>query len=813
MRSECVGRPSLLIGIAMVAAALVCGPVLAAEPPGAPAPLSPEERRQLRALCFRLGENEPGKKWDAARALIKAGPRAVPVVAEVFAGDWTEGKRMAAWVLSEIRHPSAVGPLSRALGDKDEEVHWKAAVGLKKLGRPSVLALVAVLLNGSLHAKQCSAWTLGEIGDPAAAGALAAALEEDDGDLRWKAAISLSQVGPKALPSLASPLEKGNVETRRCAIWAAGQIGGNAALPVLEQALSDTDNHVRAKAVVALGSIKGEAATQLLLRMVRDADAIVRKDAIVALGRRGRTVDPTARVEKRPQKPTATSPLHGLFEVVFKPNKPPALANPFAQAAVSASFVSPDDRTIQVHGFYAGAGAWKVRTTLDQPGDWFYRVDFRAGEHTELAHGGVKCTPSKAGGLLRIDRDRRRFLVCDSGARFYPIGTGTESLGSPNDAGEPVNTLDVWRAYLDDCARGGMNKSRIVLLEVPWIRPAVVRKHPELSPWPVGDDGRYDLSRFSLPFWDKLDAVIAHGASLGIVFELTLFDESGLARGQGERWALHPFNRANGGPIAGLAGSPLFYDLSSDANRAAQEAYVRYALARTAACANVYYELNHAMDRRGAARQLGPRWAEHWAAFFREHEPFDHLVSLHVLQDATRYFRIDGIDVANVHGSAVPEPTGIRMPVFLAEPHARSPQAERALFWKALLLGTSAARVPWQALTDRPPAFEHLRYLARFAATVAYWELARDHAAVLSTPGATQALAAGRKGELLVYLTGAAERGTVRIGLANGRYDASWFDPKNGNTIRAEEVRPRRGAVDLPCPTFEEDIVLRVRKK
>jgi len=777
------------------------------------AQLSEPEHRRLRALCFRLGENEPGKKWDAARTLIREGEKAVPVLAELFNGEWVEGKRMAAWILSEIRHPTAVGPLSRALGDADEDVRWKAAVGLKRIGRPSVFGLVATLLTGKLHARQCAAWALGEIGDPAAAGALASALEEKDDDLRWKAATSLTQIGAPALPALAKVLRSGSVETRRCAIWAVGKIGGTASLPALDQALADKDNHVRAKAVVALGNIRGEDATKLLMRMVNDPDTVVRKDAIVALGRRGKALKPTPRPDATTE-PTTRIPLFGICEVAFRPAKCPPLKNPFADASLAATFIAPDDRNIKVLGFYAGQGTWKVRAALDQPGRWYYRLDFRAGKHTEIGHGGAQCVKRKARGFVRIAKDQPRVLAFDDGSRFYVIGTGTETLGAPSKAGEPAHTLDVWRAYLADCAKAGMNKSRIFLLEVPWIAPAVAAEHPELSPWPLGPDGRqYDLTRFSLPFWDKLDAVIACGAKLGIVFELVLFDETGLAAGEKDRWLLHPFNERNGGPLGGISGTPAFYDLSVEANRAAQEAYVRCLLARTVACANVYYELNNEMNRRGTAANLGLRWAEHWAGVLREHDPFDHLVSLSVVEGADAYFRIDGIDIANVHGDTPPAPRGIRMPVLLAVAHAKTPQAERAIFWQALLLGTSAARAPWQPLTKRTAIFEHTRYLADYAAKLPWWELRRDDSVVLSAPGGTRAMASVRDGEIHVYLTGSADEGVVRVGVANGRYDAVWLDPKNGTTRRDEDVQPDRGALDLACPTFEEDLVLCIRKK
>jgi len=776
--------------------------------------LSPEEHRRLRALCFHLGENEPGKKWDAARKLIGEGAKAVPVVAELFGGDWVEGKRVAAWILSEIRHESAVGPLARALEDADEQVRWKAAVGLKRIGKPAVIHLVAVVMTGSLQAKHCAAWTLGEIGDAVAAGPLAGALEEKDEDLRWKAAISLTQLGAASLPALVQVLKQDNIETRRCAIWAIGRIGGKAALPALEQALSDKDNHVRAKAVVALGEIKGKAATKLLLRMINDTDPVVRKDAIVALGRRGKALKPTRRLDIPATEPATQIPLYGICEVAFRPKKAPPLENPFADATLSATLVAPDDRNIKVLGFYAGRGEWKVRATLDQPGLWYYRIDFRAGKFTQVGHGAAKCLERKARGFLRIAKDNPRTLVFDDGSRCYLIGTGTEALGSPAPAGAPANTPEVWKRYLNDCAKSGMNKCRIFLPEVPWVGREAVRAHPQLSPWPLRPDGRrYDLTRFSIPFWDKLDALVAYGARLGMVFELTIFDETGLGAGKKDRWTLHPFNESNGGPLGGLSGCPRFYDLSLEANRKAQEAYVGYLLARTAACTNVYYELNNEMNRHGAADRLGPRWVEHWTAFFRERDPYDHLVSLSVVNDAGRYFRIQGIDIANVHGKAPPEPHGIRMPAFLSEARVKAARAERAIFWRALLLGTSAARAPWQRLAARSPIFEYSRHLAEFARDVRYWELRRDDSVVLSTPGRVTHLASVRKGEILVYFTGACEGGVVRVGLGKGRYDASWFDPRNGNTIRAETVEPAQGAVELPCPTFDEDLVLRIRKK
>jgi hypothetical protein len=219
------------------------------------------------------------------------------------------------------------------------------------------------------------------------------------------------------------------------------------------------------------------------------------------------------------------------------------------------------------------------------------------------------------------------------------------------------------------------------------------------------------------------------------------------------------------------------------------------------------------MNRRGSAGTLGLRWAEHWAAFLREHDPYAHLVSLSVAAQPDAYFRIEGIDIANLRGEAPPEPTGIRMPVFLNEPTVKTPRAERAIFWQALLLGTSASRAPWQPLAERSPLFEHCRYLAGYARNVAYWELRRDESLVLATPRNVARLTAVRKDEVFVYLMGTADGGTMSLGLPNGRYEAAWFDPKNGRAVRTDEVEPRQGAAEIAAPTFDEDVVLRVRRR
>lgn len=54
------------------------------------------------------------------------------------------------------------------------------------------------------------------------------------------------------MPQLAATLRDSTSEVRRAALWALGQIGGDAAQGALLQALEDRDPEVRARAARAL---------------------------------------------------------------------------------------------------------------------------------------------------------------------------------------------------------------------------------------------------------------------------------------------------------------------------------------------------------------------------------------------------------------------------------------------------------------------------------------------------------------------------------------------------------------------------------
>lgn len=90
---------------------------------------------------------------------------------------------------------AAVKRLIQALQDQDRETRWKAAVALGEVGTPAVKPLITVISTGMDAAKMPAIWALQKIGDPRAVEPLVEALSDDYECCRWMAAAALQQIG------------------------------------------------------------------------------------------------------------------------------------------------------------------------------------------------------------------------------------------------------------------------------------------------------------------------------------------------------------------------------------------------------------------------------------------------------------------------------------------------------------------------------------------------------------------------------------------------------------------------------------------
>jgi HEAT repeat protein len=165
-----------------------------------------------------------------------------------------EVRRRAAKALAELKpqDAAAISALAAQLGDREAGVDTYAVDALAAIGAKAVPALVGVLgASEDAQARMWAAAALGQMGPAAADGvpALAKALGDGKGGVRYNAAKALGRIGPGAkvaAPALVRALKDEEVETRSEAAEALARIHAEprAVVPALRGALKDQETRV-----------------------------------------------------------------------------------------------------------------------------------------------------------------------------------------------------------------------------------------------------------------------------------------------------------------------------------------------------------------------------------------------------------------------------------------------------------------------------------------------------------------------------------------------------------------------------------------
>jgi len=286
---------------ALLAAALACAPHKA----GAPAPA---RRASLDVTEYaRILQMEDARRLDTA--LVRAS----------LASGRSAERAQAALAIGQV-HGEAMAPTLHALlADGDTAVAANAAFALGLWRDSAAVPALEPAIGASPVVATVAAWSLGEIGAPAApvirralgmphpsavtrALLLAAAklrpvpvaeirpfFQHADDTVRWAAvyAVSRSPV-PAAVRDVAhlvrdpSPLVRQQV-ARAMSHRAAGDSLAGVARPALDTLARDTSAHVRIEALRAAATY-GDSSRALVLAALRDADANVRLTAAQSLG-------------------------------------------------------------------------------------------------------------------------------------------------------------------------------------------------------------------------------------------------------------------------------------------------------------------------------------------------------------------------------------------------------------------------------------------------------------------------------------------------------------------------------------------------
>jgi hypothetical protein len=271
----------------------------------------------------------------------------------------------------------------------------------------------------------------------------------------------------------------------------------------------------------------------------------------------------------------------GTFEVALKG---PTAGNPFVDVSLSARFTQ-GDRAVTVEGFYDGGGTYRVRFMPEHQGEWRYETRSTRAELHGRTGALVVGRPSAGNhGPVRV-RHTYHFAYAD-GTPYFPVGTTCYAWTHQGERLEQ-QTLATLR-------RGPFNKLRMCVFPK---RYAFNTNEPALYPFAGTPPRTWDLTRFNPGFFRHLERRVGDLRALGIEADLILF---------------HPYDKGHWG-----------FDRMG---QAADDRYLRYAIARLGAYRNVWWSLANEHDFMQAKREAD------WDRFFRivvKHDPYGHLRSIH----------------------------------------------------------------------------------------------------------------------------------------------------------------------------------------
>jgi HEAT repeat protein len=246
------------------------------------------DRRAVEPLIATLEDEESWVAMHAIKALGEIGDaQAVEPLITLLKHDSWQVRGDAARALGRIGDRRAVEPLIAALKDEDSSVRGAAEWALKEIGWQPDESQAAAVYVSKREWDKCV-----ELG-AAAVGALVSALSDASADVREAAAATLDQLGWQPDESKAG-----------AAYWVAkhdwdkcADIGAPAVEPLVS-ALKDDDVDVRRGAASALGQIGDARAIEPLLSALRSGSDGVRRAAAEALDKIHAQVSPELRVER-----------------------------------------------------------------------------------------------------------------------------------------------------------------------------------------------------------------------------------------------------------------------------------------------------------------------------------------------------------------------------------------------------------------------------------------------------------------------------------------------------------------------------------
>lgn len=180
-------------------------------------------------------------------------------------------------------------------------------------------------------------------------------------------------------------------------------------------------------------------------------------------------------------------------------------------------FTGPGGITRRVAAFWDGGNSFKVRFTPTVEGAWIYRVSStnpglngKTGELTCVA----RATHDR--GFLRIDAKHPNSFVWDDGTRYFMWGQ------TYYDVLQAALVNDNWKTSIAKSLEYGMNKIRLHVYAQNFYKAGIeFTKYPDAQPY-LGGSTNPDRDRLNIPYFRKLDEMVRHMGTVGMVADLII---------------------------------------------------------------------------------------------------------------------------------------------------------------------------------------------------------------------------------------------------------------------------------------------------
>ena len=219
---------------------------------------------QTGDLVRQLTSSDDTTRRETERRLVKMGTNAVKPLAALLGHDNKDVSHAAAWTLRQIGSPAAEALASRLTGP-DEAARFPAAYALASITafRQAEPWLEAVK-DRDPRVRYCAVIALANTGDTRAEDALAAALEDKDARVREAAAPALAKLRASRGPGPARQGER----VRYHEAMQAWRDGGPAAVSLLIRGLRAGDGKVRQHCAWSLGKLEVREGIEPLIQVV-----------------------------------------------------------------------------------------------------------------------------------------------------------------------------------------------------------------------------------------------------------------------------------------------------------------------------------------------------------------------------------------------------------------------------------------------------------------------------------------------------------------------------------------------------------------